>query len=532
MISKNKGFIILTKENTFLKIITYAPLVLIPLFTGLLSLFYVTIYNQNFEKELKEVEKKLYAAEKESLKVRIGNIANIITYRESVITQDLKNRVQLRVNQAYNIAKTIYLENKDIKSDKEIQQEIVRALRAFSWNNKESYIWIIDFNGTLNLGPTNLKYLEGKSIINLKDAKGELIIQDEINICKKNNKGFLWDSFTKPNENTNKHYKQLAFVKSLGHFNWYIGSAEFLDTATKKSNKILLNEMMNIDSVNQNYTFLIDSSSRLLMNKTVINKNYTKKINSQKTNTMIKKINSALENKDSAFITYKWLNPKNNIVEEKYTYIERIPTVNWIIGSGFYLSDINNKLSKQKVNMYDIMYSESNIILYTIFIGIFISLLFSYYVTNKLKENFTIYKGNINMQKNQLLVLNETLEAKVKHRTKELEEMKNTYEELATIDALTNLHNRYSIMNLFEIEIERAHRYDSPLSVLIFDIDFFKKVNDTYGHSVGDDVLTTLSKIVTSTLRTTDMAGRYGGEEFLLLLPNSTIGEANICPKT
>jgi len=126
----------------------------------------------------------------------------------------------------------------------------------------------------------------------------------------------------------------------------------------------------------------------------------------------------------------------------------------------------------------------------------------------------------------QLEELNQSLEQKVQDRTAKLNTIKDDFEKLATTDALTNIHNRYSIMNILSSEIHRSNRYKTPLSLIMYDIDFFKKVNDTYGHDVGDSVLRSLSAAVKNNLREVDILGRYGGEEFLIILPNTGLSDA------
>ena len=76
-------------------------------------------------------------------------------------------------------------------------------------------------------------------------------------------------------------------------------------------------------------------------------------------------------------------------------------------------------------------------------------------------------------------------------------------------------------MKTLEIEMERSSRYGTPLTIVMLDIDHFKKINDTYGHLTGDDVLMKISDLMRSNLRQTDIAGRYGGEEFMLILSNT-----------
>ncbi len=91
--------------------------------------------------------------------------------------------------------------------------------------------------------------------------------------------------------------------------------------------------------------------------------------------------------------------------------------------------------------------------------------------------------------------------------------------QLATTDLLTGLSNRRAIMQRAQTEIRRASRYQKDLAVLMLDIDHFKQVNDQYGHAAGDRVLSEFATLCTQSIRDTDLAGRYGGEEFFLLLP-------------
>ncbi len=93
--------------------------------------------------------------------------------------------------------------------------------------------------------------------------------------------------------------------------------------------------------------------------------------------------------------------------------------------------------------------------------------------------------------------------------------------EVAILDRLTGVHNREYFMKRFIQEIERANRFQLPLSLLMIDIDNFKAVNDTLGHPQGDAVLKIIAKIIKKEVRAIDLAGRYGGEEFIIMLPET-----------
>jgi diguanylate cyclase (GGDEF)-like protein/PAS domain S-box-containing protein len=105
---------------------------------------------------------------------------------------------------------------------------------------------------------------------------------------------------------------------------------------------------------------------------------------------------------------------------------------------------------------------------------------------------------------------------------------KELYYERSTHDYLTQLYNRHYFDELFEIEVERAKRYEHPLSLILFDIDDFKKVNDTFGHETGDAVLIELTKLITAAIRDSDICARWGGEEFIILMPHTSKEQAII----
>ena len=105
---------------------------------------------------------------------------------------------------------------------------------------------------------------------------------------------------------------------------------------------------------------------------------------------------------------------------------------------------------------------------------------------------------------------------------------KKRIEELSITDKLTGLYNRMKLDEIMQIKIEGFKRYKMSFSIIILDIDDFKKVNDTFGHDIGDKVLKTIAFIMQKNLRVSDIVGRWGGEEFLILCENTNITQAQI----
>ncbi len=132
----------------------------------------------------------------------------------------------------------------------------------------------------------------------------------------------------------------------------------------------------------------------------------------------------------------------------------------------------------------------------------------------QLARAFNTMANRVTQAQMELLQLAAELEVRVEERTRELQE-------LASKDPLTGLYNRRYFGEVMRREFAAAERYGSDLSCLMFDLDHFKEINDRFGHAAGDAVLILLAQSIKSQLRTADVAARFGGDEFILLLPQT-----------
>ncbi|WP_051326652.1 sensor domain-containing diguanylate cyclase [Aliagarivorans taiwanensis] len=130
--------------------------------------------------------------------------------------------------------------------------------------------------------------------------------------------------------------------------------------------------------------------------------------------------------------------------------------------------------------------------------------------------------GQLTEARDQLAQLNANLEQRVAERTEELHEKNIQLERMSITDKLTDVYNRAKLDIELEKEFERYQRYQQPFALVMIDLDFFKQVNDNFGHHVGDSVLQESAALFLHTVRETDILGRWGGEEFMVICPNTS----------
>jgi len=117
---------------------------------------------------------------------------------------------------------------------------------------------------------------------------------------------------------------------------------------------------------------------------------------------------------------------------------------------------------------------------------------------------------------------------KVESANAELLRRNSALAEISARDALTGLYNRWYVMEKIDSEMNRSQRHRSPVSLIMLDIDHFKRVNDSFGHSAGDRVLRSVGQVLRDSCRVYDVAGRYGGEEFCVVLPETNAGNTTV----
>ncbi len=218
-----------------------------------------------------------------------------------------------------------------------------------------------------------------------------------------------------------------------------------------------------------------------------------------------------------AFLTLLYAAVKISLLGFKKAKYYLILMIIYVISLGLMTGIFNGTVPNTDINMYAFLYVS------------FIEMsFFSLILANRINESSLQaikIKDELLEQKN---INARELEEMVKDRTKELEILQEQLKIQANRDPLTELYNRRYFSNIAKKSFNIANRYEQELSILMLDLDYFKRVNDNYGHGTGDDALVTVSQKLRKLSRDADIVARYGGEEFVLLLPKTSLEDAKV----
>ena len=478
------------------------------------------------------------------------------THTRSFIYDGLNNPETKHMShelQSFVDKKTLF--NKNVVYRLETAEKLKELFHGIYRNYKYSYIYISTYNNVLHIYPTvNLKY---------EKHAAAPTTQHWYEAADFKNKTYGWE----------EPYSDLSGVGQMVTVSYpFYDRTEKLQGVVSHDitiQQILEKFMKNIELYDNSTTIVISQKGKAistnnqkyndeielknkdsyrgllyyLNNKDLeeLKKNNTEYINSQ--NSWLNNLSSqAIHNlKDKPYYSFEFTKENDNENRIHQVSAVRIPTTNWII--------INTVPNKQILGELNTSSLQTQIAIAALLAILYFIIGLVYYVrffvpieeitditnkiakgelNHKIKTNYTGEIGNLFMNyskmiKNLLLAkelsqkYNSKLEDEIKIRTAQIEEKNKQLLELSTRDNLTKLYNRNKLDEVLISELNRANRYNKPFGIVFIDIDYFKKVNDTYGHQVGDNILKEFAKIINNNLRKTDILGRWGGEEFMII---------------
>lgn len=487
-------------DKKLLTLISIIPVILIGIFTFILNAVVIHENRTKVETLINALHTESVEKEKTQIKHQVETIYQQVAYQRNLTENTLKQSIKSRVDNAFNTLSFIYQQNKD-KPKSEIIALISDALRTSRFNEGRGYFFIYGMDG-INLMHPIFPDLEGKNLLEVQDVRGNRIMQDHIDTMKEKGEGFSRWWYPKPG-NLKEEFEKIGYAKWFEPLDLYIGTGEYIVNVEEDIKEQLLKWITDVRFGEHGYIFLLDQYGNTLAHYNKDKIEPTKYSRENPNQGPITQKLLSLAQSGSGFMQYiSAFKPRTAKSAEKLSFIKGYNDWGWAIGAGVYIDD-NKWLLEEK----EAMLLEQNklelrkILLLTLSLALILtvlSLILSWYVGMR----FNKFKKRIHSDF--------TL----------LEKTKNEMQHMALHDALTQLPNRLMLESKIEFGIQNARIKGNYLAVMFVDLDDFKKINDRFGHEVGDILLQRISHKFSDLLEGDDIVSRFGGDEFVFCFPS------------
>lgn len=511
----------LIKEDNIGKISFISSTILVVLLTFVLGGVFFRDQRRHFQEDLQRVATNFLKMQQERLRSEVEMQIRAINASRNSARQGLMNTIKARTYEVYAVAENLYEKNKE-KRPGEIQSLIKEAIRPIRFNNDRGYFFIRDTQGPYVLYPPN-PALEGSHVKLLPHQDRNEVAQQINTILQSTGEGFLNYQWPKPGGKENELFEKMTFVKYFKPFGWSIGTGEYLFNFEFLVQKSIIDNFNSIipHTAAPEYIFIYqlhdmnggDEFATMLVNPNradLVGKKIPDSYADLKGKMFRKEMLQGLRDTGEAFVSYWYKKPGSEKQGPKLSYFKYYPEWKWIVAKGISLGDMNKRISKLQKSLHQETKNTIRNFIYFITISGVIFLVLGYLFSKGIYKIFAGYKTIQEKQQNELERVNAALTIQV------------------TTDPLTRLYNRGYFNKHLAIEIARSLRHGSALALVIFDIDKFKHINDTFGHLAGDDILKDLSYICQTNMRPSDIFARWGGEEFVVLSSENDKGSMTV----
>tara|TARA_R110002050_G_scaffold125530_16_gene245251 strand:- start:7457 stop:9937 length:2481 start_codon:yes stop_codon:yes gene_type:complete len=484
---------------TLLKLIKIIPPMIVVTFAIWVNFIVINDNKIKLSHDIKTLQQNFIETEKETIKAQINQLHQQINYEINSTENILKENIQTQIYQAHNIATTIYQQNQH-KSEAEVTKLITDALRSIRFNQGRGYFFIYKTTG-LNVMHPVLPEMEGHYKGDLQDTRGNYIVRDMGKIVKQAGEAFYHWWFVKP-QNKGQEFEKIGFGKYFAPYDWFIGTGEYVIDVENDIKARLLKRINNIHYGKNGYIFVVDYQGNTLSdyNKKFVGTNRLK-VRSEQGISIVEDI-IKIAKQGEGFLNYvSPVMPSTGEPAEKISFIKGLPDWEWAIGTGTYISEIESYLTEREAYISE---QNKNEFLKILFVSLFLTLFFitlSVLLSNYLARRFSLYEGKINNDFAELNKIKEQLQYQALH------------------DSLTQLPNRALLDDRITQGMALSKQNDKSLAVVFVDLDDFKKINDLYGHSIGDSLLKVLGEKFTKLLKAGESVARFGGDEFIFCFP-------------
>lgn len=507
----------LFKENNIKKTILVCSITLVALLSIAFGGFYITEKYLNLEQELPLIEQNFLNQQQQLLKSIVDLQVQQIDFRRKQIQARLQETLTTRVYEAKAIAKNLYEKNIEDHGLDSIRLMTREALRPIRFDNNQGYFFAQSMDGVIQLYPPNQQYENHKA--DVLGSQGAETYQQMTTLIREKNEGFIEYNWPLPGGNSEVREKKVSYLAIIEPLNWFVGSGHYLTDFVSMTKQEITDDIRNNMGANPlNYFFVYQlhnieggkNFATMLINPNrpdLIGKHLSDDYKDAHGKEFRKEFLQGLRQNGEAFVTYWYKKPGAVIPKKKLSFFKLYPEWNWVVAKGIYLDELDTIIAGKKAKLEHQVKKQLFAFSFFFLLAVVVILVVAHYFTRGINAILDDYKKTQKRQQEKLEHINSVL-----HKQ-------------AMTDNLTGLYNRQFFNKLLGKEIAGSRRYQSPLSLILFDIDRFKLINDTLGHLNGDKVLRELAMLIRNRVRESDALARWGGEEFALLVPENDLNQ-------
>ncbi len=496
--------------------------------TVLIGYFWIDGEYENLAQENARYRAEYLETQKTTLRSEVLKIKGFLLSEKARAERLLEQQIKQRVNEAHAIATHLYEINRDRLDDTQIQRMIREALRSIRFNEGRGYYFVTSLNGIEHLFPPKPAF-EGKHAEAIFSEKGVKVVHDMIDIVDRDGEGFLRYNWPRPDDQS-RYYRKYSYVKLFAPYGWIIGTGDYLSEIEANIREEIFRNIASVKyGLNDEGYFFINSYQGDLY---VTNGEYFggRKNIWEITDVNGKKVvqeNAALamSRPEGGFSEYVWKKPSGEEAA-KISFIVGMDEWNIFIGSGAYTDTLEKEIKRRENDLASRLKQRIVGTLGVYLVAVILIALAAFLIGRKLSLNFWLFQR----------AFDKAVDSRVRIDTdrvhfKEFRILANSCNGMidalnlqterlryqAYHDHLTALPNRLKGMEHLAKVIEYAREEASTLALLYIDIDDFKEINDTLGHSTGDRLLQTIAERIAHTVREGDIVARLGGDEFMVI---------------
>lgn len=383
------------KKPGFIKLIKiWGIIILLTLSGSIVALDIIGSY-RDFNTQAAQLRTNYIARQKQMVKREVARVVDIIRYEKAQSEQLTRTKIKARVYEAYAIAQKIYRQNKNRKSKAEVQKLILEALGPIWFEQGRGYYFVTRLDGVGVLFADKPE-LEGADLSGVSDINGQPVVKDMIAIVRQSGEGFYEYHWTKP-ESAGKDNKKISYIKRFEPYDWFIGTGLYVDDIEKQIETRLLSTISRIRFGKEGYIFIDGfNGDALIANGKFFSK--PKKLwevfnkNPEKSKDLFRKELRAATKPNGDFIRYsivKLTDP--NKESPKISFIYGIPELQWLVGAGIYLDDVETEIAAMHADLNNRI--QTKIFYFTLIVAgiLFLFLILFNVLTRRLKHDFNLF---------------------------------------------------------------------------------------------------------------------------------------------